>query len=220
MSAAATFWNRFADRYAARPIKDLAAYEAMLADVSARLKPEDRVLEIGCGTGGTAIRLASGVAHYVATDFSAEMIRIAKAKAAPPTLRFQLAEAGELPDGGPFETICAFNVLHLVDDLPGLLHHLRLCLAPEGQLICKTWCFGDLPLRFRLLFRALRLAGFFPPARFLTQDQLQQALESAGFTMIASRVFGTRAENPYIVARATEPLSANVSTSNLESPRS
>ena len=218
MSAGASFWNRFADRYAARPIKDVAAYEALLADVAARLKPQDRVLEIGCGTGGTAIRLAVDVSHYVATDFSAEMIRIATAKPAPPTLRFHLAEAGELPDGGPFDAICAFNVLHLVDDLPGLLRRLHAALAPGGLLICKTWCFGDLSLRFRLLFKGLRLAGLFPPATFLTQDQLHQALTGAGFAIVTTRVFGTRAENPYIVARATESLSVDVSTPEPEGP--
>lgn len=218
MSGAARFWNRFAARYAARPIKDVAAYEALLEDVAARLKPDDRVLEIGCGTGGTAIRLATGVARYVATDFSAEMIRISKAKPAPPNLRFLLAEAGALPAGGPFNAICAFNVLHLVDDLPGLLHGLRGALAPDGLLICKTWCFGDLPLRFRVLFRALRLVGLFPPARFLTQADLHQTLQSAGFAIEATRVFGCRVQNPYIVARATETPHDVVSRPTSESP--
>lgn len=217
MSAAARFWNRFADRYAARPIKDVAAYEALLAEVAARLKPEDRVLEIGSGTGGTAIRLATGVAHYVATDFSAEMIRIAKAKPAPPNLRFILAEAGALPDGGPFDAICAFNVLHLVEDLPGLLRQLRGGLAPHGLLISKTWCFGDLPLRLRLLFRALRLVGLFPPAQFLTQADLHQTLRAAGFAIEATHVFWPRAQNPYIVARAMEKPRGDVSCPNSES---
>ena len=217
MSRAVRFWNRFADRYAARPIKDVAAYGALLADAAARLGTEDRVLEIGCGTGGTAIRLAEGVAQYAATDFSAEMIRISKAKPAPPNLRFVLAEAGALPAGGPFNAICAFNVLHLVGDLPGLLHRLRGALAPDGLLICKTWCFGDLSLRFRLLFRALRLVGLFPPARFLTQADLHQMLQAAGFAVEATRVFGARAQNPYIVARATETPGDDVSLPKSES---
>lgn len=217
MSRAARFWNRFADRYAARPIKDVAAYEALLADVAARLKPEDRVLEIGCGTGGTAIRLAGGVAQYLATDFSAEMIRIAKAKPAPPNLRFLLADAGAFPESGPFNAICAFNVLHLVDDLPDLLDQLRRALVPGGLLICKTWCFGDLPLRLRLLFRALRLVGLFPPAQFLRQAELHQTLHAAGFSIDATRVFGARAENPYFVARAMETSLADDSPSNSES---
>jgi SAM-dependent methyltransferase len=217
MSRAARFWNRFADRYAARPIKDVAAYNALLADVAVRLKPEDCVLEIGCGTGVTAIRLAEGVAQYVATDFSAEMIRIAKAKPAPPNLRFLLAEAEALPQGAPFDAICAFNVLHLVDDLPSLLHRLRGGLVPGGLLICKTWCFGDLPLRLRLLFRALRLVGLFPPAQFLTQAELHQTLQAGGFAIDATRIFGARAETPYIVARATEKPRDNVSLPHSES---
>jgi hypothetical protein len=96
---------------------------------------------------------------------------------------------------------------------------LRGGLAPGGQLICKTWCFGDLPLRVRLAFRALRLVGLFPPARFLTEVQLRQALADAGFAIVATRVFGVRAQAPYIVARATEPLSGGVVLPVAESPR-
>ena len=220
MSGGASFWNRFADRYAARPIRDVAAYEALLDDVAARLQPAHRVLEIGCGTGGTAIRLAAGVSRYVATDFSTEMIRIAAGKPAPPNLHFMLAEAGAVPEGGPFDAVCAFNVLHLVDDLPGLLCRLRDGLAPGGLLICKTWCFGDLPLRVRLLLRALRLMGLFPPARFLTQADLHRTLQAAGFAIDATRVFGARAETPYIVARATETPRDAVSFPKAESVHS
>jgi cyclopropane fatty-acyl-phospholipid synthase-like methyltransferase len=201
MTDARAFWNRFADRYAARPLKDPAAYEAMLQATAACLRPGDRVLEIGCGTGGTAIRLAAGVAQVVATDLSDDMIRIARAKAAPANLRFERAEAGRLADGGPFDAVCAFNVLHLVDDLPALLGRLHEGMAPDGLLICKTWYFGDMGLRWRLLFRALRLVGLFPPARFLTEAGLQDAIAAAGFSIIDRQVFGGRSANPWLVAR-------------------
>ena len=49
------------------------------------------------------------------------MLRIACAKPAPANLRFVLAEAGNAFDGGPFDAICAFQVLHLVEDLAGAL---------------------------------------------------------------------------------------------------
>jgi len=78
------FWNRIAARYAARPLKNVPAYEATLADVASRLKGTDIVLEIGCGTGGTAIRLAPGVAQWTATDFSAEMVKIELMRWMPP----------------------------------------------------------------------------------------------------------------------------------------
>jgi len=200
-SKGARFWNRFANRYAARPIKDTAAYEALLADVAARLRPTDHVLEIGCGTGGMAIRLAPSAATLRATDFSEQMVRIARTKPAPGNLRFDVASAQTALDGGPFDAICAFNVLHLVDDLPGLLRDLYRNLHPGGLLISKTWCFADLGRRPRLLFGVLKTVGLFPLAISLTEAQLRQMLQDAGFVLIDHRVFGSRPQNPYFVLR-------------------
>jgi cyclopropane fatty-acyl-phospholipid synthase-like methyltransferase len=195
------FWNWFADRYAARQISDVAAYEAMLADAASRLRPGDHVLEIGSGTGGTAIRLAAGVACYVATDFSAEMIRIARAKQSPANLRFDLAAASDLLDGGPFDAVCAFNVLHLLDDLPATLARLQAQLKPGGLLISKTWCFAELPLVLRALFAILRTFGLFPAAASLTREQLRCAIRETGFAIEDERDFGSRPQNVHIVAR-------------------
>lgn len=198
------FWNRIAGRYAARPLKDVAAYEAMLADVASRLKPSDRVLELGCGTGGTAIRLAVGVAHWTATDFSSEMIEIARAKPAGENVSFIVADAGNAFDGGPFEAICAFNMLHLVEDQPAALARIFTNLKPGGLLIAKTWCFADMPLKLRALFSLLRVVGMFPAATALTVPQLRQAVLDAGFEIAEERIFGKYWQNPYIVARKPE----------------
>ena len=51
----AAFWNRVARRYAAMPMRNPDAWEETLARVTARLSPTDRVLELGCGTGSTAL---------------------------------------------------------------------------------------------------------------------------------------------------------------------
>ncbi|MDC7787761.1 class I SAM-dependent methyltransferase [Rhodoplanes sp. TEM] len=195
------FWNRIAARYAAKPVKDPAAYEAMLADVAGRVRPTDRVLEIGCGSGSTAIRLAPGVAEWTATDFSPEMLRIAGAKPAPDNLRFVLADAQNAFDGGPFDAICAFQVLHLVGDLPGTLARIHAHLKPGGLLITKTWCFADMGFKLRGLFLALRTIGLFPPVNALTRAALRQTIRDAGFEIVDERVFGTNPNGPYIVAR-------------------
>jgi SAM-dependent methyltransferase len=201
MAKPVNFWDRFAHRYAARPIKDTVAYEAMLADAAARLKPTDRVLEIGCGTGSIAIRLAPFAASWTATDFSAEMLRIARAKAAPDNLSFVLADARGAFEGGPFDAICAFQVLHLVDDLPDLLSRIHANLKPGGLLIARTWCFADMGLPLRGVFVGLRLIGLFPPATALTKTALRQAIGDAGFEIAEERVFGQNPHGPYMVAR-------------------
>jgi len=195
------FWNRIADRYAARRLKDLPANEAMLQATSARLSPSDRVLEIGCGTGGTAIHLAPGVAEWIATDFSREMVRIARAKPCGENVKFEVADAAKALAGGRYDAICAFNVLHLVDDLPATLASIHASLRPGGQLISKTWCFAEVKPWLRAAFRVLRALGLFPAALLLTQGQLRRAMLDAGFEIIEQRVFGAYPQNPYIVAQ-------------------
>lgn len=195
------FWNRVAGRYAARPLKDVAAYEAMLADVASVLKSTDRVLELGCGTGGTAIHLAPGVSHWTATDFSSEMIAIARAKPAGKNLDFVVADAEHAFDGGPFDAICAFNVLHLIEDHPSMLAQIFANLQPGGLLISKTWCFADMPLKLRALFSLLRAFGLFPAVTALSLPELRESLQKSGFEIVDERVFGKYWQNPYIVAR-------------------
>ena len=78
----AAYWDKAAQKYAAKKIANPAAYAATLAATRSFLKPGDTVLEMGCGTGGTAITLSERVAHVTGTDISREMIRIAQGKLA------------------------------------------------------------------------------------------------------------------------------------------
>ncbi len=204
MKRSRKFWDRIAARYAARPLKDVGAYEAMLAATAARLSPRDRVLELGCGTGGAAIRLAPEVAAWIATDFSPEMIRISRAKPGAETVDFRVADAHSACAAGPFDVICAFNLLHLVDDLPGLLDQIHEALRPGGLLIAKTWCFAEVKPGIRALFRILRLFRLFPPVQMLRTTELEAALAKAGFQIIDQQVFGRYAQNPYMISRRAD----------------
>ncbi len=57
----AKFWDRAAPKYAASKIADTGGYERSLERMRALLNPDFTVLELGCGTGSTALRLAGGV---------------------------------------------------------------------------------------------------------------------------------------------------------------
>lgn len=95
----ARFWDRTSRKYAMGKIADQAGYERTLDRTRALFGASDKVLELGCGTGTTALRLAGAVQHYLATDFSAGMIAIANEKlaAAPvPALAFRTATAQAL----------------------------------------------------------------------------------------------------------------------------
>ncbi len=82
MGTPARFWDRIADRYSRSKISDEDAYRKKLELTRGYFTPESNVLELGCGTGGTAILHAPHVKHYRATDISGRMIEIAEERQA------------------------------------------------------------------------------------------------------------------------------------------
>ena len=82
MTDAATFWDKIAPKYAKDPISDVASYEYTLGRTLSYLTEDDSVLQLGCGTGSTALHFAPHVRDIVGADISSGMIDIAKTRAA------------------------------------------------------------------------------------------------------------------------------------------
>lgn len=203
---AAGFWDKVAFRYAAMPIRDPAAYEATLSAVRRRLRSDDTALEIGCGTGSTALLLAPHVRHYTGTDLSPTMIAIARQKPAPPNLAFRVAEAdGSLGADGPLDAVLAFNLLHLVPDLAATLAAVRAGLRPGGLFLSKTPCLRDMPAWLRIALvpalPVLRRLGKAPRVTWLDAGTLRRAITQAGFEIVEDTTFGRNRASRYLVAR-------------------
>ena len=203
----ARFWDRTSRRYAAAPVADQVGYERTLARTRDFLKPDDRVLELGCGTGSTALLLAPNVRNYLATDISSEMIAIAEekhAKAPVPGLAFRVAVVEELATELPIGAVLGFNYLHLVRDLPATLRHINALLESGGLFISKTPCLGDMnPLIRRVLLPAMHAIGQAPHASAFRAEALTQHMIDAGFEIVATESHASKGKEslPYIVAR-------------------
>lgn len=202
-SPQAAFWNRVARRYAAMPLRNPQAWEETLARTAARLSASDHVLELGCGTGSTALRLAPRVASYTATDDAAEMIAIATERGAEiAQLRTAIARPGDgsLPRG-PVDAILGFNLLHLLPDLPAALSEAHGMLKPGGILITKTPCLGGPWLALWPLVRVLHALGKAPRLRFVSPAALEHAITKAGFTIEERDDLPRRPPSRFLVAR-------------------
>jgi ubiquinone/menaquinone biosynthesis C-methylase UbiE len=206
--ANARFWNRIARKYAADPIADMAGYETTLRRVQALLLAEHSVLEIGCGTGSTALRLAPGTRRMLATDASPEMIAIAREKLAAqpvPRLRFAVADAEAAASGDAcHDAVLAFNLLHLVTDLDGTLRALLPALKPGGMFISKTPCLAEMnPLITRVAVPLMRAFGKAPHVLSFDEAHLRSAFERHGLEIEAVERHGTKRKDirVFIVAR-------------------
>ncbi|AOW12431.1 ubiquinone biosynthesis protein UbiE [Hydrogenophaga crassostreae] len=204
----ARFWDRAARKYAADPIADLPGYEATIRRVQSLLSPDQNVLEIGCGTGSTALRLAPHTRRLLATDVSASMIAIAREKLAAepiPELSFAVADA-DAPAGGPgeYDAVLAFNLLHLVTDLDGALTAATQALKPGGLLISKTACISEMnPLVPRLALPLMCAIGKAPHVLCFDERALTAAFLRQGLEIVSVERHGTRGKDirVFIVAR-------------------
>ena len=204
----ARFWDRIARKYAADPIADMAGYEATLQRVQGLLAPQQDVLEIGCGTGSTALRLAPFTRSMLATDVSAGMIAIARERLAnqpSPQLSFAVADVEAPVFGcGVFDAVLAFNVLHLATDLDAALQQAVLALRPGGLLISKTPCLAEMnPLIPYLAVPLMRAIGKAPAVLCFDEHRLRMAMVQQGLQIIGTERHGTRGKDirAFIVAR-------------------
>lgn len=184
------FWDRVASGYAKKQIGNQSAYEHKLAKTREYLNAESQVLELGCGTGTTALVHAPHAKHILATDVSGEMLAIAEQKrldAGIGNVSFVRSSAeaalASLAVKGTYDAVLALNLLHLIDDWKGLIEQASRCLPEDGVLVTSTLCFGRRyallrwlgPLGFRL--------GLLPRLRFFSENELKAAFERQGFTL-------------------------------------
>ncbi|MEJ8561385.1 class I SAM-dependent methyltransferase [Yoonia sp. GPGPB17] len=204
MMADPSFWDKAAKKYAASPIKDMAAYEETLGRTRHYLERTDHLLEVGCGTGTTALTLAGAVRQVTATDLSGKMLEIAKGKLADrgvANVRFQQCKITEPLNNAPFDAICAFSILHLVDDLPATLSHLYSQLKPGGYVISKTACLHDMNMFIPPMIKLMKVFGKAPHVLLFDAATLENAFRDAGLEVVETGYFGKNRSARFIVAQ-------------------
>ncbi|TCO73471.1 class I SAM-dependent methyltransferase [Rhodovulum euryhalinum] len=185
MSVNVRFWDRLARRYARMQVRDPEAYDRKLAMTRAHFPPDARVFEFGCGTGTTALKHAPHVGHVTAIDCSANMIGIAREKAAAEGIgnaTFKVASLEDMPEApGAWDMVMAHNVLHLLPDRQGALARVNRMLKPGGAFVSSTACAARAPWLFRAILKTGHALRLLPLFNFLTEAQLKAEIEAAGF---------------------------------------
>lgn len=212
MKSDVTFWDKLAPRYALSPISNMDAYHHTLDRTRSYLGADDNVLELGCGTGSTALELAASAAHITATDFAHGMLKVAAGKVETQGVTnvdfVQMGASDQQLGDRVFDVVLAFNLLHLLPDLDETLRQNHHRLKPGGLLISKTPCLGEtgLGMKFGLIKRAiplLQMIGKAPFVNLISIANIEAAITNAGFEIIETGNFPPLPPSRYIVARKT-----------------
>jgi ubiquinone/menaquinone biosynthesis C-methylase UbiE len=191
---AATTYNAAADHFDDEPLGFWSQYGASTVERLA-LCPGARVLDVGCGTGASALPAASRVGptgKVIAVDMAKRLLEIARQKAASRNLdnvefRFGDMELLGYPDRHFDAVICVFAIF-FVPDMAKQLRELWRMVRPNGQIAITTWgprvlepCASAFWSAVKTLRPDLNLA-FNPWDRISEPPTLRALLAEAGIT--------------------------------------
>ncbi|MCP3060125.1 LysR family transcriptional regulator [Myxococcus sp. K38C18041901] len=191
----------------------------VLTDAGERMMPaavrvEDEVCALTRGAAGHDESL-SGTVHLTCicwcarrsrdgVDISRNMIAIAHRKAAAAgtaNVVFHAQPSGTLATftDAQFDCVCAYNLLHLLDDPAALLRAMYRVTVPGGTLVTSTACLGG-PWG-RSSGASSRWLGKAPRVTVLRRDKLRAAVADVGFVDIETPDVGDSTQNVFLIAR-------------------
>ena len=180
----------------------------------------EKVLEIGCGTGCDLLQFARHGATAVGIDVTPRHVQLARLRAkGDAEIHLSLANAGSLPfRDSSFDYVYSHGVLHHMDNPRGAVEEIFRVLRPEGRfnvMLYSRWSLAALEYLVRHgrrwrqhvenstapvhldLYTARGMRGLFRPAQIEVRKYDCRRLP------FLQRLFGW-----FIVARGRRPLSA------------
>src|SRR4051812_16270852 len=148
-------------------------------------QPDERVLDLGCGSGELTAQIAARGAHVVGVDSSTEML--ARARVRFPDLDLRLADAENLAVDGRFDAVFSNAALHWMTRPDQVLSGVRAALRDGGRFVAEMGAARNVDALVTALREAAVRVGLtveLPlPWYFPTPAEQCSRLERAGFTV-------------------------------------
>jgi 2-polyprenyl-3-methyl-5-hydroxy-6-metoxy-1,4-benzoquinol methylase len=153
-----------------------------------RVKPGERVLDVGCGYGAVAHSVATRArADVVGIDIDPENIAEARRRFGNPTLTFVVGDVTRDLPGGGFDVIVASNVIEHLERRVDFYRSLQARLRPRCWLVRLPLVDRDWRVALR---RELGLPFFSDPTHHTeyTRESFEAEVRAAGLTVTSARV--------------------------------
>ncbi len=146
-NASRRYFNRWAARYD-RSLAQIWFRENHRLIVRAVDPPADaQILDLGCGTGQLAARLAQQVPHgtVIGVDPADEMIRVARRQHRHKNLRFEVGSSDAIPVGeAAFDVVVSTISFHHWTRPVESLREIARVLRSDGRLLILDFCRDNL----------------------------------------------------------------------------
>lgn len=173
-------WSRFYDARAPQALTYIPVHDAVVGEL-ARRPPPAAVLDVGCGTGIFAARLADAYseARVVGADMSRGMLARARSRSA--SASWVEADAQHLPMGSAsVDAVCCTESFHWYPDQEAALREFRRVLRPGGALYL-AFVNPATAAMARLANTVAAAAG--RPMQWITTAAVQDRLSAGGFVV-------------------------------------
>ncbi|BAZ15052.1 type 11 methyltransferase [Calothrix sp. NIES-4071] len=143
-------------------------------------QPGEKILDVGCGTGQLAAKIAANGAIVTGIDADAAMVE--KAKLNYPNLEFVVADARSFQFNTSFDAVFSNATLHWIPESEAVINSIHGALKPGGRFVAAFGGKGDVKLITHALYQALEqkspesLSWYFPSI-----GEYTSLLEKQGF---------------------------------------
>ena len=134
------FWKKYFEDYDV--LNSLIPYQELRNEIIKNLdvKPGDKILDLGSGTGNVAIEVKKLGAEVIGIDFSTEGVRRHKEK--DPAAEILLGDVSQkLPfQDSVFDKVYSNNVIYTIDPLkrPAIFNEVMRILKPDGIFVVSN----------------------------------------------------------------------------------
>ncbi|SNZ12727.1 Trans-aconitate methyltransferase [Natronoarchaeum philippinense] len=151
--------------------------------------PDERVLDIGCGTGALTAEIADTGADVVGIDSSQDMIE--RAREAHPAIEFRHADARTATFDDSFDAVFSNAALHWIDEQDAALSTVADALRPGGRFVAELGGDGNVAAIVDAALAELAERGYDAdnPWYFPTVGEYASRLERHGFEVRYATLF-------------------------------